>query len=130
MVGGFFNTPQDLHVQGLWDGAFGLLSLSKKIRNSNLLQMCLQRQCLLLSYLKTLRAKYLNEVYLKLQFNKSLDLKISSLVGCFKKINAFLVFSICFHKTVHNKWCLDKIVGQIENDLEICGFVKHWLNYV
>ena len=25
--------------------------------------------------------------------------------------------------------CLDKIVGQIENDLER-GFVKHWLNYV
>ena len=44
-------------------------------------------------------------------------------MGCFKKINAFPVFSKCFHKTVHNKWCLDKIVGQIENDLE-CGFVK------
>ena len=25
--------------------------------------------------------------------------------------------SMCFHKTVHNKRCLDKIVGQIENDL-------------
>ena len=37
----------------------------------------------------------------------------------FKKIlNAFLVFSLCFHKTVHNKWCLDEIVGQIKNDLE------------
>ena len=51
----------------------------------------------------------------------------SSLVGCFKKINASLVFSICFHKTVHSKCCLDKIV--VENDLER-GFVKHWLNYV
>ena len=39
-------------------------------------------------------------------------------MGCFKKINAFQVFSICFHKTVYNKWCLDQIVGQIENDLE------------
>ena len=50
-------------------------------------------------------------------------------MGCFQKINAFLVFSKCFHKTVHNKWCLDKVVGQIENDLER-GFVNHWLNYV
>ena len=32
-----------------------------------------------------------------------------SLMGCFKKINAFLAFFICFHKTVHNKCSLDKI---------------------
>jgi len=50
-------------------------------------------------------------------------------MGCFKKVNAFLVFSMCFHKTVHNNWCLDKIIGQIENDLEH-SFVKHWLNSV
>ena len=61
--------------------------------------------------------------------NKSLDLQTSSLVGYFKKINAFLVSFICFHKTVHNKWCLDKTFGQIENDLQH-DFVKHWLNYV
>ena len=30
------------------------------------------------------------------RFNESLNLQISSLVGCFKKINACLVFSICF----------------------------------
>ena len=42
---------------------------------------------------------------------------------------AFLVFSICFHKTVHSKGCLGKIVGQIVNDLKR-GFVKHWLNDV
>ena len=64
-----------------------------------------------------------------MRFNDSLNLQISSLVGCFKKIHSFLVLSICFHKTVHNKLCFDKIVGQIENDLE-CGFVKHWLSYV
>ena len=52
-----------------------------------------------------------------------------SLVSCFKKINVFLVFSICFHKTVDKKWCLGKIVEQIENDLEH-RFVKHWLNCV
>ena len=50
-------------------------------------------------------------------------------MGCFKKINAFLVFSICFRKTFHSNWCLDKIVWQIENDLER-GFVKYWLHYV
>ena len=36
---------------------------------------------------------------------------------------------MCFHKTVHNKGGVDKIGGQIENNLER-GFVKHWLNYV
>ena len=51
-------------------------------------------------------------------FNESLNLQIPSLVGCFKKINAFLDFSVCFRKTIHIKWCLDKIIGQIENDLE------------
>ena len=56
----------------------------------------------------------------KPRFNTSLDLKNSSIVGYFKKINAFLVYSIlCFHKTVHNKWCLDKTVHEkIENGLE------------
>ena len=35
----------------------------------------------------------------KPRFNTSLDLKISSIVGYFNKINAFLVYSIlCFHK--------------------------------
>ena len=40
-----------------------------------------------------------------------------SLVGYFKKINTFLVYSICFHKTVHNKWCLDKTLGKISKRL-------------
>ena len=52
---------------------------------------------------QTLWAKYLNEVILKPRFIESFNLQISSLVGCFEKINAFLVFSICFHKTVHSK---------------------------
>ena len=41
-------------MQGLWDGAYGLSSLSEKTRNSNRLQMSLQREHFLLSYLKTL----------------------------------------------------------------------------
>ena len=58
----------------------------------------------------TLRVGFLNE--------------ISFLVGYFKKICAFLVYSICFHETVHDK-CrrLDKSTGQNENVLER-GFVK------
>ena len=64
----------------------------------------------------------LNEVSLKPRFNKSLDLKMSFLVGYFKKINTFLVYSVHFHKTVYNKWCLDETAGQIENVLER-GFV-------
>ena len=41
-------------MHGLWDGAYGLSSLSEKTRKSNRLQMSLQRQHFLLSYLKTL----------------------------------------------------------------------------
>ena len=53
--------------------------------------------------------------------------EISFLKGNFKKILAFLVYSICFHETVHDK-CgrLDKSPGQNENVLER-GFVKLYL---
>ena len=55
-VCGFFNVPQIFYYmcKGLWDGAYDLLSLSEKTRKSNRLQMLLQRQHFLLSYLKTL----------------------------------------------------------------------------
>ena len=54
-VCGFFNIPQIYYMcKGLWDGAYGLSSLSEKTRKSNRLQMLLQRQHFLLSYLKTL----------------------------------------------------------------------------
>ena len=54
-VCGFFNVPQIYYMcKGLWDGAYGLSSLSEKTRKSNHLQMLLQRQHFLLSYLKTL----------------------------------------------------------------------------
>ena len=56
-------------------------------------------------------------------------LKISSLAGHFKKTNAFLVYAIWFHETVHDKWCLHKNVLQTNNGLERT-FVKHWLNSV
>ena len=49
-VSGFFNVPQS-YLQGLWDGAYGLSSLSEKTRKSNHLQMSEQRQHFLLSYL-------------------------------------------------------------------------------
>ena len=39
-------------IEGLWDGAYGLLSLSEKTGESNHLQMSLQRQRFLLSYFK------------------------------------------------------------------------------
>ena len=38
----------------LWDGTYGFLSLSEKTRKSNRLQMSLQRQHFLPSYLKSL----------------------------------------------------------------------------
>ena len=54
-VCGFFKVPQIYYMcKGLWDGAYGLSSLSEKTRKSNDLQMLLQRQHFLLSYLKTL----------------------------------------------------------------------------
>ena len=53
-VCGFFNVPQNLYMQGLWDRAYGLSSLSEKNRKSNRLQMSFQRQHFFLSYLKTL----------------------------------------------------------------------------
>ena len=44
-VCGFFNVPQIYYMcKGLWDGAYGLSSLSEKTRKSNCLQMLLQRQ--------------------------------------------------------------------------------------
>ena len=55
-VWGFFNGPQIFYYmcKGLWDGAYGLSSLSEKTWKSNRLQMLLQRQHYLLIYLKTL----------------------------------------------------------------------------
>ena len=43
-----------IYEQGLWDGTYGLSSLSEKTRKSNHLQMSLQRHDFLLCYLKTL----------------------------------------------------------------------------
>ena len=57
------------------------------------------------------------------------SLKISSLAGHFKTTNAFLVYAIWFHETVHDKWCLHKSVQQTDNGLKR-GFFKHRLNFV
>ena len=55
IVYGFFNVPKIYYMcKGLWDRAYGLSSLAEKTRKSNRLQMLLQRQHFLLSYLKTL----------------------------------------------------------------------------
>ena len=43
-----------MNIEVLGDGTYGLSSLSEKTRKSNRLQMSLQRQHFLLSYLKTL----------------------------------------------------------------------------
>ena len=43
-----------MNIEVLWDGTYGLSPLSEKTRKSNRLQMSLQRQHFLLSYLKTL----------------------------------------------------------------------------
>ena len=51
---GSFTSHKNRSVEVLWDGTYGFSSLSEKTRKSNHLQMSLQRQHFLLSYLKTL----------------------------------------------------------------------------
>ena len=48
-------------MQGLWDGAYGLSSLSEKTRKSNRLQMSLKRQHFLLSYPECWSGRDLNQ---------------------------------------------------------------------
>ena len=51
---GSFTSHKNKSVKVLWDGTYGFSSLSEKTRKSNHLQMSIQRQHFLLSYLKTL----------------------------------------------------------------------------
>ena len=51
---GSFTSHNNKSVKVLWNGTYGFSSLCKKTRKSNQLQMSLQRQHFLLSYLKTL----------------------------------------------------------------------------
>ena len=53
-VCGSFSSYKVMNIEWLWDGAFNLSSLSEKPRESNNLQMSLQRQHFLLSSLKTM----------------------------------------------------------------------------
>ena len=53
-VVGSFTSHENKSVKVLWDGPYGFSSLSEKTRKSNHLQMSIQRQHFLLSYLKTL----------------------------------------------------------------------------
>ena len=51
---GYFTSHKNKSLQVLWDGTYGFSSFSEKTRKSNHLQMSLQRQHFLHSYLKTL----------------------------------------------------------------------------
>ena len=51
---GSLTSHRVMNIKVLWDGTYSLSSLSEKTRKSNRLQMSLQRQHFLLSYLKTL----------------------------------------------------------------------------
>ena len=70
-----------------------------------------------------------DRVQLLPRLRKSLDLQIFSLVGSFKKTNAFLVHFIGSNEIIHVKWCLHKSVRQSEDRVKRV-FVKHLLNYV
>ena len=43
-----------------------------------------------------------------------MDLQIPSLVSDFKKTNAFLVYAMCYHETVHDKWVYVKAFGKLK----------------
>ena len=60
-VGSF--TSHRINHEELWDGAYGLSSLSEKTRKSNHLQMSLKKPHFLLSYLKTSRTLVRNSTY-------------------------------------------------------------------
>ena len=51
---GSFTSHKNKSVKVLWEGTYGFSSLSEKTRKSNHLQISLQKQHFLLSYLKTL----------------------------------------------------------------------------
>ena len=57
-----------------------------------------------------------------------MDCQISSLVSYYKKENAFLVYTVCFHETVHDNGAY-KALSKPKNVLEY-SFLKHWLNSV
>ena len=56
-VCGFSNVPQNLYEQRLWDGAYGLSSLSENTKKYNLLQMYFQRRHFLHGYLKLVASR-------------------------------------------------------------------------
>ena len=43
-----------------------------------------------------------------------MDLQIPSLVSDFKKTNAFLVYAMCYHETVHDKLVYVKAFGKLK----------------
>ena len=43
-----------------------------------------------------------------------MDLQIPSLVSDFKKTNAVLVYAMCYHETVHDKWVYVKAFGKLK----------------
>ena len=51
---GSFRSHKAINIAGLWDGSYGISSLSEKTRESNHLQLSLKRQHFLLNSLKTL----------------------------------------------------------------------------
>ena len=62
----------------------------------------------------TLGVGYLNEVQLRLRFRKSLDLQNSSLLGNFKRTNAFQVYAICFHELFTKHGVYIKAFGELK----------------
>ena len=71
---------------------------------------------------------YLNEVQLRLQFGKSLDIQISSLVGSFKKTNSFFAHFVCSHELfMINDVCI-KVFGKLKMAFFFLTLAKLRLN--
>ena len=104
-VSGFFLTSHRvIYEQELWDGAYGLLSLSQKTRKSNHLQMSSQRQHFFLSYLKTLSG---GPAGVWTRDLPSIQSRLQSVQG----VRSFYV--------EHNKEELEKVIAIVKKEVEI-----------
>ena len=91
-----------MKIQVLWDGTSGLSSLSEKTRKSNHLQMSLQRQHFLLSYLKTLSVGPAGVWTHDLPHGSPMLNQLSQPVGQLVKIKPYALVASCKNKFVYN----------------------------
>ena len=100
-VCGFLVVSQNFYVQGLWNGAYGLSSLSEKTWKCNHLQISLQKAALSPSYLNTLSVDLAGVWSLSNWANQAVINKIVLLWKRFQNSFIFIRFST-FSSVVKN----------------------------